>query len=477
MRQWAVPSRTSGGSEKRDASGFDAKRAIVPPNNDRQHVGPGEMAYAAHRRGGNVGLLRTRADQQAAIARLGLEALGGGPLQALLEHAGVLVADVLGVELSQVLQLLPGEDGLRLRAGVGWREGLVGSATMGLDRDSPAGFALARDEAVVVKDLAAERRFGAPPLLLGHGAVSGVSVVIYGRDRPWGTEPWGVLGAYSLLPRTFTADALNFLYAVANTLALAIERNDAGHALNRREGELAVLAAQVARLTEDRHRMLVDALDAEDRAREGISQLLHDEVLQCLLTARQDLAKAEAIGTAHEELVRRAREGVVAAISELRDVVLALHPVAREQRGLSSAIGAIADFHARHSGFDVTVDLAPDAEGVCEQLVISLAQELLNNVTQHAAAKHVAVALRRAAEGVVFEVADDGRGMDSTRPAEALGQGHIGLASIGRRVESLGGRLELVTSRDNGTRVRTVLPVEQQPRSPSWAVTGSGVTP
>jgi signal transduction histidine kinase len=417
---------------------------------------PGRRGYAAD-------LFPARADQQAAVACLGLEALGGGPLQTLLEHASLLLAEALDVELTQILQLLPDEDALRLRAGVGWRPGLVGEATIGLDQGSPAGVALACDETVVVTDLAAAERFRAPALLRAHGAVSGINVVIHGRDRPWGSEPWGVLGAYSLRPRTFAADAHNFLGAVANTLALAIERDDAGHALERREREMFELAQQVTSLAEDRHRILVDALEAEDRARERISQLLHDGVLQSLLTVRQDLAKAETTGSAGGDFVGRAREGVVEAISELRNAVLALHPVALERGGLPSAIEAISTFHARRSGFALTLDLAPWRGGVCDQLIVSLAQELLNNVAKHAEAKHVTVALRRAADEVVFEVADDGRGMAPGRAAEALDQGHIGLASIARRVESEGGRVKFATSSGGGTCVRTVLPAAAEP--------------
>lgn len=429
----------------------------------------GAEAHQFSRRRSDAGdLFPARADQQAAVACLGLEALGGGPLQALLEHASLRLAEALDVELTQILQLLPDEDALLLRAGVGWRPGLVGAATIGLDQGSPAGVALACDKTVVVKDLTAEARCRAPALLIAHGAVSGINVVIHGRDRPWGTEPWGVLGAYSLRARTFTSDARNFLGAVANTLALAIERDDAGHALERREREMFELAKQVTSLAEDRHRLLVDALEAEDRARERISQLLHDGALQSLLTVRQDLAKAEMTGNAGGDFIRRAREGVVEAISELRNAVLALHPVALERDGLPSAIEAISSFHARRSGFALTLDLAPWRGGVCDQLIVSLAQELLNNVAKHAEAKHVTVALRRAADDVVFEVADDGRGMGPGRAAEALDQGHIGLASIVRRVESAGGRVELATSSSGGTRIRSVFPL-RSPAGAGWA--------
>jgi GAF domain-containing protein len=233
-------------------------------------------------------LLRIRTDQRAALADLGLRALGGGAVQDLLEHASASVAKMLDVEFSEVLELVDEESGLRLVAGVGWRTGTVGAAHVGLDSESQAGFALARDQPVVVEDWRAETRFGAPLLLREHGVVSGAVVVIHGRDRPWGTEPWGVVGVHTRLPRTFTAEDIAFLESVANTLALAIERGEAEQKLRQRNSEMAELAEQVARLADERRRIMADALDAEDRTREHISQLLHDEVLQSLLSARQD---------------------------------------------------------------------------------------------------------------------------------------------------------------------------------------------
>jgi two-component system NarL family sensor kinase len=60
--------------------------------------------------------------------------------------------------------------------------------------------------------------------------------------------------------------------------------------------------------------------------------------------------------------------------------------------------------------------------------------------------------------GVMLEIADDGRGMDPSRPREALAAGHIGLASVVQRVEAAGGEFKLDTSPGKGTTVRVSLP-------------------
>jgi two-component system NarL family sensor kinase len=269
-----------------------------------------------------------------------------------------------------------------------------------------------------------------------------------------------VLGAYTRSARRFTEEDINFLHTVANTLGLAIERNDAEQELRQRNREIAELAEQVSKLADDRRRIMADALDAEDRTREQISQLLHDEVLQSLLSARQDLAKLKPTGRDRGDPAAQAREAIIAAIGELRNAVVALHPVTLEQGGLASALKAIADLHARRGGFEVSLNVGPQAVGQRDQLIVSLAQELLSNVAQHAQARHVMISLHRTDRRIVLEVVDDGRGMDATRPRQAVDHGHVGLASVAMRVESLGGTFHITTSPGDGARVQIMVPID-----------------
>ncbi|MCH7766753.1 MAG: PAS domain S-box protein [Acidobacteria bacterium] len=83
-------------------------------------------------------------------------------------------------------------------------------------------------------DLRRETRFSGPPLLRDHNVVSGLSVIIQGRERPF-----GVLGAHTSKRRRFTRDDVNFLQAVANLLAQTIERKRAETVLRRSESSLA----------------------------------------------------------------------------------------------------------------------------------------------------------------------------------------------------------------------------------------------
>jgi len=166
--------------------------------------------------------LRARTSQQAAVAELSQRALVGTDLATLMQEAADLVAQTLGVEYCKILELMPDGSRLLLRAGVGWKEGSVGQATVSAGTESQAGYTLLSDAPVIVADLRTETRFSGPPLLHDHGVVSGMSVII--QDR---AKPFGVLGAHTTRRRRFTKDDINFLQAVANLLATVIERQRA----------------------------------------------------------------------------------------------------------------------------------------------------------------------------------------------------------------------------------------------------------
>ena len=175
--------------------------------------------------------LSTRAQQQTVVAALGQYALVSQDFGGMLYQAVAMVAQTLELELAHVLELQPDGESLFMLAGVGWKDGRVGSSIIEARGNSQLGFVLASGEPVVIANMRDEKRFIAPPLLLEHGVISGISVLISTRQ-----QSYGVLGAYSKRERTFTGDEINFLMSVALALGTAAERI-------RTEAELQKLAA------------------------------------------------------------------------------------------------------------------------------------------------------------------------------------------------------------------------------------------
>ena len=176
--------------------------------------------------------LDARARQQAVVAALGLRALTTSSLQEIFDEASSLVAATLGTECVAVLEQCTASGTLHLRAGRGWQEEIVPGFAMTGGAGSMAGFTILAGTPIASEDLANETRFGVQPPMEQHAITSACCVVIGGASG----RGWGVLGAYTRHPRRFNDDDINFLQAMANTIAAAIERRSAEEKL-RLSGE------------------------------------------------------------------------------------------------------------------------------------------------------------------------------------------------------------------------------------------------
>ncbi|MFC6724625.1 PAS domain S-box protein, partial [Halobium palmae] len=185
--------------------------------------------------------LEARLTQQEAIAELGRTALRTEDLDRLMERAARLVAEGLDNDYCKVLDLDPETDELLLRQGVGWREGIAGSATVAADDEgSQAGYTLGSEEPVVVEDLTTEERFDGPELLTSHDVRSGISTIIGPYEKPW-----GILGTHDTERKSFSEHDVAFVQSVANLLWTAVERDELESTL-RHERDLNRLVIDTA---------------------------------------------------------------------------------------------------------------------------------------------------------------------------------------------------------------------------------------
>ena len=364
--------------------------------------------------------VRTRLEQQAALADLGHRALLERDLDAVMHAGAALLAEQLETEQAGVLEFTPARDRLVMRAGVGFPEGAIGAMAAEAGPRSQAGFTIASGGPVISSDTTREERFRFTPELLALGVRSAISVPI-----PAGDREFGVLGVLSTRAGHFDEDDANLVRAVANVLGAAVVRSEQAR-------QLEELAAQ-------RGRLVAQALDAGDRERRQVADTLHDEVLQHLLFTRLELSSAEADPDARRRLLASIEE----ATSVLRRVIGGLHPVTLAHAGLATAIEGVASEHARRSGLRIDVDVEGAAEGRENRLLLSLARELLTNVVKHAQADRATLRLAAHDGALRLEVADDGIGLAADAFDAALARGNVGLANARERVAALGGSIRV----------------------------------
>lgn len=216
----------------------------------------------------------------------------------------------------------------------------------------------------------------------------------------------------------------------------------------------ARLELRTANLETVRRRLLRDSVAAQDGERAAVARALHDDALQLVLVAIQELDTPRLAPDA----VAAALDHTTQAAVSLREGADELHPSALEHGGLGPALRDLTDRARRMGGPPATVTVADDVETRHHELVIGLTRELVTNVAKHARATAVQVAVRPVDGGVELVVLDDGVGMPAGRPEQALGEGHVGLASCREQVEAAGGTLELHALPGEGTTVHVRLP-------------------
>jgi two-component sensor histidine kinase len=184
-----------------------------------------------------------RIRQQEILAELGVTALQGASFDELLAETARRTAEGLHAEFCKILEHVPSENRLLVRAGVGWGPD-VGVASVGADLASPAGFALRTGKPVISNHLENEERFRTPEILARHGIRRAMNVILQGDGKPY-----GVLEVDSRSEDEFVERDIAFLQGAANILGMAIERE-------RHERSLkAALARQQLLLKELAHRV------------------------------------------------------------------------------------------------------------------------------------------------------------------------------------------------------------------------------
>jgi signal transduction histidine kinase len=217
--------------------------------------------------------------------------------------------------------------------------------------------------------------------------------------------------------------------------------------------ELVSLAIENAQAREELAASRARLVKAADEARRRIERDLHDGAQQRLVAAALKLTvldrRLDRDPDGARTVLARAREHLEGGLSELRDLARGIHPAKLTDRGLEAALDALVQRSP------VPVDLAiavPDRlDAAIEATVYFLVSEALTNVAKHAQADTIAVELTSAGHDVVVTISDDGvGGADPTQGS--------GLRGLVDRVQAIGGRLDVGSAAEGGTRLRAELP-------------------
>jgi two-component sensor histidine kinase len=243
---------------------------------------------------------------------LGVAALQRKPFLELLNETVRLTAEGMNAEFCKVLEFIPADNRLLVRAGVGWHEGIVGRATIGADLESPSGFALRTGKPVISNHLENEQRFRTPELLVEHGIRRAMNVILQGNG-----SPFGVLEVDSKSEGEFSEHDIAFLQGAANILGMAIEQQQYQRKLQAALDRHQVLLREVNHRVKNSLQVVSSMLQLQANAvgDQNLSERLNDAA-----------SRVNAVGRAYERLAYTADYENIDLIEYLRQIVHDLEP-------------------------------------------------------------------------------------------------------------------------------------------------------
>jgi two-component system sensor histidine kinase UhpB len=204
------------------------------------------------------------------------------------------------------------------------------------------------------------------------------------------------------------------------------------------------------------------ALAAQEAERLRIARELHDEIGQTLTAVALRAERAAGELPTQSQALGEIVDTVHHSLDDLRRIARELRPEALDDLGLIDALISLCLRMERQGAKRVLRELQgpmPPLSPEVELVIYRVAQEALTNAFRHADASQVRVWLRRADEGLVLSVSDDGRGLPSPLPAHTNG-----LAGMRERAILIAGRLEIDSPPGAGVEVRLTVPTNEVSR-------------
>jgi len=199
---------------------------------------------------------------------------------------------------------------------------------------------------------------------------------------------------------------------------------------------------------------------AREDERKFIARELHDELGQLLSALRFEVSVIRIRFGSDPVIAERAASMlklVDSVIRLQRDLVSSLRPAVLDM-GIAAALEWLVGEFSERSGVKCELRMSEsqiELDANQTTVVFRIVQESLTNVTRHAQATRVLVAVERTSEGYAISVQDNGRGFDPLGPRDRKSLGLVGLQE---RAQMLGGKLEVRATRSTGTTILVRFP-------------------
>jgi PAS domain S-box-containing protein len=225
-----------------------------------------------------------------------------------------------------------------------------------------------------------------------------------------------------------------------------------------------VRAEEQSKASLEQLRALAERLrSAREEERTSIAREIHDELGQACTAIKMDLALIGHKATKRQTRLRAKVDSAIRLVDEmivtLRRIASDLRPRALDDLGLIAALEWQAQEFETRTGIRCRVTLPQEPLALDSErstAIFRIFQESLTNVARHAHATRVEARFERGADQLVFQVHDNGRGID---PEEAKARRSLGLVGMQERALLLNGELMVEGVPGAGTTMTLRIPL------------------
>jgi PAS domain S-box-containing protein len=217
--------------------------------------------------------------------------------------------------------------------------------------------------------------------------------------------------------------------------------------LEKSKIELEKKVAERTRLAEARAKQLqalaVELIEAEERERRRVAELLHDDLQQILAAARMQLESA-CRSLPSESTLLNVMKLLKESIAKSRRLSYELSPAMLHHSGLVTALQWLARQQGEQFGLLVELESNGDQQLESTHLKVFLfraVQELLFNIVKHAKVKSARVVLSISDNCISISVSDKGCGFNPRILDNHVFTEGLGLLSLRERAKYIGGNL------------------------------------
>jgi PAS domain S-box-containing protein len=217
----------------------------------------------------------------------------------------------------------------------------------------------------------------------------------------------------------------------------------------------------ISKQKEMEHVVFKTIVHTQEEERKRFAKDIHDSIGQQLSAIKFYIGTSVSVMKDEKQkaLLTKANDGLVRALSEIRNICFNLMPRTLENFGLAESLQELCKQTEVNETLTFTLKVDDQFPFLNKQLEISIfrvVQEFINNSLKHSGADKISIELSKKNSTIIILLKDNGKGFDIEK---ANNKGGMGLKNVNTRLLPYNGEIIVTSSTLKGTQYKIFIPL------------------